>query len=1013
MKKTINNSFRNAKPEAAILWNQELNGDMTPDNTSKMSTKKVYFNCSRGKHDPYPIRVCDIRVPPYMCPECMKDDEEENYRKYSLKLNVPKAEEMWDKDKNAIPLEEAKTYMSETAHFICDEGHNFPRTIRSFVKNQNCPVCSLDSVAKYPHLVRQWDFKKNKDHDINLTSANSKDEVYWRCKKCGYGWKTQIFTRKKSKGRCPCCEERTVIVKGITDLFTLVPGLEESYDYDANVGIDPYTLSVTSNTPIHWKCPDCGNHWVSAPLSRVEKNGDSYRARKCPACAGVMRTKSYGEEYPELVSKFADDVNECTLYDIILHNDAKETYFWNCDQCGEEFPATVIAMVRALNTASHGCPYCSGKKVLRENSFAARHPEVMDEYDPRNEIDPYTVTEGSSKSGKWICRNDSTHRWTASFHSRAMGLGFCKICRDFYHGRTMFYEQYPELEARYDKTKNERPFHMLTLKSNDNVWWTCAKGHSFPQQVCHVADYGKVSCPYCENRLLLKGFNDLAKQRPDLLAFYDYEKNTKKPDELLINSWDESTWWKCEEGHSFQCSVVRMTETTACPICTRKLVVRGINDADSAFPDLKFIWDYEKNTVMPYEISDCNRGMYYFKCEKGHSYQTRLETVVNHNFECLVCDGSIIQPGVNSLADSDSDLCLEISPNEERRPETLHKSMAISILWKCVDCGADYHYPVNERSIGDDSCPFCNGRYTKLGVNSLIDTDPDLAKEFSPNNDCSAERVNKNSDAFVRWICPTCTGEYWARLSEREVGDDSCPYCSGRLPLAGYNTLETVIEDIDDVWDDSNDRSYTEMLPTYTYYKNWKCQTCGGVYSKRILEYIEARKNGEEPCPYCADRLPLAGLNTLETVIHDIDEVWDISNEKHYTSVLATSSDYASFKCKTCGGVYRKRISEYIEARKNGEETCSYCTGKLPLAGFNTLAKKNPKYMSEWSYINNYILCDPDEILPTYNELVWWKCEKCNQLYQMSPKDRENFELRHKIACPYCKGRRQKKRYYV
>ena len=60
----------------------------------------------------------------------------------------------------------------------------------------------------------------------------------------------------------------------------------------------------------------------------------------------------------------------------------------------------------------------------------------------------------------------------------------------------------------------------------------------------------------------------------------------------------------------------------------------------------------------------------------------KLETVVNHNFECLVCDGSIIQPGVNSLADTDPNLCLEISPNEERRPETLHKSMAICIVQK-------------------------------------------------------------------------------------------------------------------------------------------------------------------------------------------------------------------------------------------------------------------------------------------------------------------------------------------
>lgn len=863
------NSFAYNKPDASKYWNYELNGDRTPENTTQNAGIPVYLNCCRGKHEPYPVAPVNVNNEPYGCPGCREEHLEALNQKNSLVLCVPVAEKMWDKEKNIMALEDARAWMSDTAYFLCDEGHSFPRGIRTFVEDQSCPICNRDVVANYPSMLKFWNFKENRKRglDPNITSANSDDYAAWRCKKCGYEWEAQIAGRKLGKGECPCCETRIVVAEGITDLFSMVPEIRKSYDFEANEreGIEHTKLSVTSMDYVNWDCPDCGHKWNTRVCSRIKKDVDgTYSVTDCPVCSGAVRIQSYGEQYPEVEARFHPELNECSLEDIISYNDAKKTYYWCCDICGEVFPATVLNQVRALNTASRGCPYCSGKEVLRENSFAALHPELMDEYDPENTIDPYTVTEHSNQSANWICRNDPSHRWPATFGSRANGQGRCPICKD-YSCEIKFYEKYPQYESWYDKERNPRSFKAISLNCNDLLWWKCPEhGHSFPRRAYDIDRAGRMFCPYCENRLLLTGFNDLATKRPDLLKFYDYDKNELPPEEVIISSYDPDTWWICDKGHNFQRPVIVMCETTSCNICSRKVVVAGINDAQTTYPVITTVWDYAKNSCLPSEVSDRSRDKYWFKCEEGHSYEAHLNTMINNDFQCLVCENLLIIPGINSLADTHPELCKEISSNEERDPHTLAKTWTYSMLWKCKKCSGDYHYPVCDRELGDDDCPFCNNRYTKLGVNSLIDTHPDLAKEYSPNNDYSVERVNKNTITKAKWICPTCNGEYWYSIAEREVGDDSCPFCKNRKPLRGFNTLKAM----------------------------------------------------------------------------------------------------------------------------------------------------NPPWFKEWSYQYNYLICDPDGILPTYSEKVWFECSSCHHEYFMSPKDRGMYEKRHKIACPYCKGLRRKKRYF-
>lgn len=192
---------------------------------------------------------------------------------------------------------------------------------------------------------------------------------------------------------------------------------------------------------------------------------------------------------------------------------------------------------------------------MRENSFAALHPEIIDEYDPDNEIDPYTVTEHSSKKVKWICRNNKTHRWEADFNSRANGQGGCNICRNYNYG-IMFKDVFPEYEKYYDTVKNERPFEALTSKSNDSVWWKCEKGHSFPRVVCYMNTAGAFRCPVCTGRTIVAGKNDLFTEYPELVDIWDYKNNEADPTTLSPKTNDKY-YFTCKKA--FICYLLKYT----------------------------------------------------------------------------------------------------------------------------------------------------------------------------------------------------------------------------------------------------------------------------------------------------------------------------------------------------------------------------------------------------------------------------------------------------------------------
>jgi hypothetical protein len=71
--------------------------------------------------------------------------------------------------------------------------------------------------------MRDWDYDNNKGLDPKKVGRGSHLEVSWKCHKCEYIWKAQIYNRANGKG-CPCCSNR-VVLPGINDLATTDPEL--------------------------------------------------------------------------------------------------------------------------------------------------------------------------------------------------------------------------------------------------------------------------------------------------------------------------------------------------------------------------------------------------------------------------------------------------------------------------------------------------------------------------------------------------------------------------------------------------------------------------------------------------------------------------------------------------------------------------------------------------------------------------------------------------------------------
>lgn len=113
----------------------------------------------------------------------------------------------------------------------------------------------------------------------------------------------------------------------------------------------------------------------------------------------------------------------------------------------------------------------------------------------------------------------------------------------------------------------------------------------------------------------------LKNTRPDILKFWDYNKNTILDTEVTEKSI-KSVWWKCEKcNQSFQQSVASFIRKKQCPNCD----VTHVESILEHFPELvEDEWDYSKNEISPKDISVRSTAPIWWTPKYGESFQATI-----------------------------------------------------------------------------------------------------------------------------------------------------------------------------------------------------------------------------------------------------------------------------------------------------------------------------------------------------------------------------------------------------
>lgn len=196
------------------------------------------------------------------------------------------------------------------------------------------------------------------------------------------------------------------------------PHLLEEWDYEKNIGLDPYALPYGSNFKVDWKCSK-GHSWQAIVKSRTTLSNN------CPYCAGQRPVKGVNDlatTHPSLLDEWDYEKNTVSL-DTIMRGTNKKVW-WKCRE-GHSWEAKVNS--RAIS--GNGCPHCAGKILtIGKNDLEHLYPYLLKEWDYTNntEVTPSTITAKSAKRVWWKCNKG--HSWLARVADRTYHSSACPEC---------------------------------------------------------------------------------------------------------------------------------------------------------------------------------------------------------------------------------------------------------------------------------------------------------------------------------------------------------------------------------------------------------------------------------------------------------------------------------------------------------------------------------------------------------------------------------------------------------
>lgn len=623
------NDLATVNPSLAAEWHPTKNGNKGPQDFLPKSNKKVWWRhwCEEANMWHEWDETISNRAAGTGCPFCSNHRLLVGYN--DLQTRYPELAKEWHPAKNAPLTPSSIVYSSrKNIWWRCEYGHEWrvsPANRVSKDKITGCPVCNGEHGTSFPeqailfylrrelgdlvesralvgdqHVKREADiyipnqniaieydgefwhknrsssdkdkaalFRKN---DIRLFKVieSDRNEVVGDCVYYKVQWRdlSNLDWAIRTLFRLMDIDEEIVVDtkkdqldilkrfkqdKSDRGLANLYPDLAKEWVSEKNNGLMPNQFTPGSLFEVVWRCPKCKSEYSMSIQNRV-------KGYACPFCAKkktIVGKTDLATTRPELLKWWAYDLNKDVDPTEVFAGSAKK-YWWRSPEGGEPFESTPERMSKGNRP----------RLIVGLNDLKTLYPEIAEEWDQEKNGDKTleSITARNSKKVWWKCKKCG-FEWRAAPRSRVLGYGQCPNCRSVS-------SLYPELMKEWDYDRNQGIDPKTTTPHSDKkVYWKhwCESASMWHSWKAAIQDRTSgTGCPYCANKKVLAGFNDLATTHPDLAKEWHPSRNKGITPKMVTAGSSKKVWWLGPCGHEWCAHVYSRSMGTGCPICNKK-----------------------------------------------------------------------------------------------------------------------------------------------------------------------------------------------------------------------------------------------------------------------------------------------------------------------------------------------------------------------------------------------------------------------------------------------------------
>lgn len=554
------------------------------------------------------------------------------------------------------------------------------------------------------------------------------------------------------------------------------------------------------------------------------------------------------------------------------------------------------------------------------------------------------------------------------------------------------------LMEEWDWEENEKQNldpRKLTLGSGKKASWICSKGHKWVAVIYHRTTRS-TNCPYCSNKKILPGYNDLQSQYPTLMAEWDYTANTINPSLIAAKS-NKVAAWICPKGHQYNKAIYLRTSGGGCPTCAHA--------RKTSFPEQCFYF-YIKQ-LYPDAINSYkeifNTGMeldiYIPSIKTGIEYDGTFwhnsSTISREKKKYQICKSNNVR--LFRIKEGSFENFLDNADKIWFVPSNCdHNQLSFYIVdfLQSLTLHSFYHFDVNVARDKNKILEFLILPPEK----SLLYLHPEVSKEWHPtkNGKLTPDQFTPGSDTVVWWLCTNCQNEWQASISNRANGH-GCDICATvRRKVTKKETLlskrgsinkEHCLLDWDYEANEFGPEHYTNGSGEIV---SWQCHKCFHKWKAAICDRTRDSKNG---CPLCSGKVIVSGVNDLASIMPELLEEWDYDSNTEIdpTKVGIGSHIFAFWKCRKCGYKWKAKIYNRVHGKG-----CPCCANRVIVPGINDLATTDPELAAEWHPTLNTLL--PTEVSRGQSKQIYWLCPRCSNVWQDTINHRSNGR-----GCSKCK----------